>query len=112
MTDARVSVGNRIDKQEVDMNVLRPFLSRVVAPWIAAAFLALALKFGLAPDEVLANRVAETVIEVILWVVPALLSITGIFKQFIDRKVNPADAASGHLAYRGKLERENVDATR
>jgi hypothetical protein len=92
----------------MNFNTLRPFLSRLISPWIGALFAALAIKAGIAPDEVLVNRTAETIVDIILWVVPAIMSIAGVAKQFIDRKVNPADTASITLAERGKDEHRSL----
>lgn len=86
------------------MNNLRPFLSGLISPWIVAAFAALALKFGMAPDEALVNKTVETMIDIILWLVPALASGGSLVKRLIDRKFNPANAASITLAEQGVKE--------
>jgi hypothetical protein len=76
------------------MNFLRPFISRVIAPFIAAIIGFLASK-GLDLGEDATERLTEFS----TWLVFALLlAANGVIHRLIDKKVNKGDAAVPELA--------------
>lgn len=74
---------------------LRPFLSRLIAPVIAAACGAVAHKTGIVVDD--ATVTAAVV-----------AGAYGIAHKMLDKKLNPADSASAHLAAQGKTDRATI----
>lgn len=83
------------------LNALRPFLSRLIAPFITAFLGYLALKFGIDFGADAAGNFTEYAVVVILAVFTA---VSGVMHRLIDKKVNPGDAASSHLAATEKVE--------
>lgn len=73
----------------------RPFLSRLLAPFVAAACGVLAHKTGIAVDD-------ATVTAAIV------AGAYGIAHKVLDKKLNPADTASANLAAQGKAERQAI----
>jgi hypothetical protein len=79
------------------MMILRPLLSRVFAAWIAAFVVYLQFKFGITLD-------AETQAALLTVMLGSFTTIYAIAHKFIDRYINPGDAASSHLAVVEKAE--------
>lgn len=76
-------------------NFVRPMLSRVIGAWVAALAVWLTAKFGVAVDD----SQQEQVIAGALAVTFALgQTVYAIVHRLVDKRVNPGDAASGHLA--------------
>jgi uncharacterized protein YcbK (DUF882 family) len=77
---------------------LRPFLSRVLAPVITAFVMwLLHLGIDLGPDASAHLTEYATVIAIALFSV-----LNGVIHRLIDKKVNPGDTASSHLAVEAK----------
>lgn len=74
---------------------MRPFLSRILAPIIAGACGVLAHKTGIVVDD-------ATVTAAIV------AGAYGVAHKVLDKKLNPADSASAHLAAQGKTDRATI----
>lgn len=70
---------------------LRPFLSRLIAPFVAAGTGWLFHRTGIVVDD-------ATVTSAIV------LGAYGIAHKVLDKKLNPGDTASSHLAVESKAE--------
>lgn len=83
------------------LDALRPFISRMVAPAITALLAILATKFGLdfGADAAQHLTAYATVITFAIFT-----AFNGVFHRMIDKKVNPRDAASSHIAAEGPAE--------
>jgi hypothetical protein len=75
---------------------LRPFLSRIVATVLGGAFGWLTTKTGIEVDPATQASIAGAVV----------VGVYGVAHKLIDKKVNPADSASKHLAVDGKVAAE------
>jgi uncharacterized membrane protein (DUF441 family) len=82
------------------MDLLRPYLSRLIAAALAGLVTWLAGK-GIALDDTSVHTLTEAGVVVALTVFQALYAI---IHRTIDKKVNPGDAASSHIAAASKLE--------
>lgn len=80
------------------MNMLRPYLSRIIAPLITFVLAWLARKTGFVFDNATVDSITESTV---LLLVPILLIINGILHKTLDKVFNPTDAASAGLAASG-----------
>ena len=87
------------------IDALRPFLSRIIAPFITMALAWLALHgFDFGSDA--AGHVTEYAVVVLV----GLMQIAnGLIHRSIDKKVNPVDAATTPLAVAGKAEEKTAN---
>lgn len=85
------------------IDALRPFISRILAPFITAALAWGAIHWGLNFGDDAAGHITEYAVVVLIAVMQA---VTGIGHRVIDKKVNPVDAATAPLAAAGKVESE------
>jgi hypothetical protein len=83
------------------LDSLRPFLSRILAPLISAVFTWLAVHYGINFADDTREQVIEALVVVII---PLAQIVNGVAHRVIDKKINPADTASTHLAQEGKAE--------
>jgi hypothetical protein len=80
---------------------LRPFLSRVIAAGLAAGIGFIATKLGIDIDSAHATELATSVGTFLA------LAVFGIAHKLLDKKLNPGDAASKHMAV---VEKEQTAA--
>lgn len=78
------------------LDSLRPYIARILAAAIAAGIGALATKLGIDATSVDQTALATSVGSFLTLVIYAVVH------KLIDKKVNPADSASTHLAVQGK----------
>lgn len=81
------------------INSLRPYLSRLIAPFIAAVIVWLATK-GIDLPEDAAGHLTELAVIVLLAIFQIIYAV---IHKTIDKKVNPQDAAGVNEAVEGKL---------
>lgn len=90
-----------LSRRNTMLDTLRPFISRLIAPFITAALGFLAVRFGLNFGEDAGGHITEY--SVVLFIGLAQF-INGAVHKAIDKKVNPGDAASATLASAEKVE--------
>jgi hypothetical protein len=76
---------------------IRPFLSRILAGWIAALVVYLNAKFGVTLD-------GDTQTAILTLALGLFSTIYSIVHRVIDKQLNPGDAASSHLASKEEAE--------
>lgn len=86
------------------LNTLRPFISRLISPLITAALAFLALK-GINLGDDAAVHLTEYAVVVLI---AGMQLLNGALHKGIDKKVNPGDAASSHLAAVEKVAAEGL----
>ena len=87
---------------------LRPFLAAILmAPLMSLAGWATAQGF-----EVTNEQVAQAVDYILTVGIPVLASLAVILRRFIDKKANPANTASGHLATQGVAQKNEILAAK
>jgi uncharacterized membrane protein len=79
------------------IDFLRPFLSRIIAGWVAAFVAYLSTKFGVTLD-------AETQAGILAVLLGIFTTVYSIVHRVLDKKINPGDAASSHLAAKEQVE--------
>ncbi len=82
-------------------NMLRPFMAAILGPgiiWLLAKLSALT-GFTYTPEQI--QLINDGVV---------LLIITGVMKVLVNKKANPGNAASSHLAGQEKTESEQIKA--
>lgn len=91
----------------MNFNSLRPFLAALLAPLVTslAGYLAVHYEIQFSTDQ--QHQMVEAVVSV---VIPAMLAINAVIRTTIDKKVNPSNSASTHLAVEGKQKVEAVKA--
>ncbi|HXG69473.1 MAG TPA: hypothetical protein VNJ04_02550 [Gemmatimonadaceae bacterium] len=89
------------------LDALRPFFSRLIAPAITALLAILATKFGIDFGADAAQHLTAYATVIAFAVFTA---VNGVFHRVIDKKVNPGDAASSHLAGAEKTESKQLKA--
>jgi len=76
-------------------NFLRPIISRVIGAWVGGLAIWLSAKYGVVLDE-------NTQLQIIAGAVALLYAIgqtvNAVVHRTLDKKLNPGDAASNHLA--------------
>lgn len=77
------------------IDALRPFLAailsiplRMLAGWLAA--------HGYA--EITGEQIDKAVYALLVWILPVLSALGIIFRRLVDKKANPGNAASSHVA--------------
>lgn len=86
------------------LNTLRPFISRLIAPFVTMGLAWLALHgFDFGADA--SGHVTEYAVVAI---VGLMQFVNGAVHKTIDKKVNPGDAASAHLAGAEKVEAQVI----
>lgn len=76
-------------------------LGRVLAAWLAGLCTYLAVKWGIVIDSDTQRQFVEHLVGIII---PLLLTLYSIFHKVFNKKLNPGDAASTHLAEREKAQ--------
>lgn len=76
-------------------NYLRPFLARVIAGWIAAAAVYLQARFHILVDDQAQTQLVAGALSILFGVGSTVYAIV---HKYIDKRINPGDAASSHLA--------------
>jgi 20S proteasome alpha/beta subunit len=84
------------------IDALRPFVSRLIAPFITA-LLAWAALHGFDFGSDAAGHITEYAVVIL---VAGMQIVNGLIHKSIDKKVNPADAASSQIAAVAKAESE------
>lgn len=79
----------------------RPFIAKVVAPLIGALVTILNKKYGLVFSDADVQQAVGPVVDLIIFAIS-----TGVSAVTINKKVNPGNAASAHLA---GMEKEQVE---
>lgn len=89
------------------LNFFRPMLSRVVGAWVAALAVWLSAKLGIVLDD----NAQEQIIAGAIAVAFALAqTVYAIVHRSLDKRLNPGDAASSHLADKEKTETARLKA--
>lgn len=89
------------------MDILRPYLARIIAGLIASGCAWLAAKYGLSITPDIQSHAVEALVGFMLAVFSLLYSF---LHKLLDKKINPADSASSHLAAKGLAEHERMAA--
>lgn len=87
------------------LDTLRPFISRLIAPFITAALGFVAVRFGLVFGEDAGGHITEYTVVLLIGLAQL---VNGAVHKAIDKKANPGDAASAHLAGAEKVEAEAI----
>jgi small basic protein len=82
-------------------DAIRPFFSRILAGWLAAAAVYLNGKYGIT----LSGDTQAAIITLAFAIFSTVYSIT---HRVIDKRVNPGDAAGSHYAVREKEESDRL----
>lgn len=85
------------------IDALRPFISRILAPFITAGLAWAAIHWGVNFGDDAAGHITEYAVVVLFAVFSA---VNGVLHRTIDKTVNPVDAASAPIAVAGKVESE------
>jgi hypothetical protein len=85
------------------IDTLRPYISRIIAGWVAALVVYLNTKYGISLD----GDTQAAILTVSLGIFTTIYSIA---HRLIDKKVNPGDAASSHLAAQEQTEAQGLKA--
>jgi hypothetical protein len=91
---------------------LRPILAVIVGPLIGAMLTYLTTKYGIPFTDEQRQKIVQDVTASILAVLTLFYTYTGLAKVFINRKVNPMNAASSELAEEGKDAQRDAKHTR
>lgn len=86
------------------LSMLRPFLSRIISPFIASVVALLALK-GIDLGQDATGHLTEYAVVILI---AGMQLLNGPIHKLIDKKVNPGDAASSHLAVVEKKQAEGL----
>lgn len=81
--------------------------SRVIGAWVAAAAVYLSSKFGIVLDDNAQEQIMAGAIAVAFALAQTIYAIV---HRVIDKRVNPGDAASSHLAAVEKQETTRLKA--
>lgn len=87
------------------MDALRPFLSRILASFIAAFCTWLTVKYKIEIEGSLQQALADAISAFVL------TSSYAVAHRVLDKWMNPADTASSHLAVMGKEESAALKAS-
>jgi hypothetical protein len=85
----------------MNADTLRPFISRILSPFIAMLLTYLGTKFGISFGDDAQPYFTETITALSL---PVFLALNAVIHKLLDKWINPGDAASAHLAGREKSE--------
>jgi hypothetical protein len=85
----------------MDLDTLRPFASRIIAPAISILLAWLATKLGITFGADTEGHLTEFAVSIFLGV---FLAVNGVIHKTLDKKLNPGDAASSHIAAQEKTE--------
>jgi hypothetical protein len=77
------------------INALRPFLSRIIGWAVAGLCGWLAVRFGVSIDT---DTQTELVVALVGVVIPLMGGVASVVHRLVDKRLNPGDAASSHLA--------------
>lgn len=77
------------------MDSLRPFLSRLLSPFVAAFAGYLAIHFGVNLDTDNQVVLVKALVE---WIIPLMVAVNALVHRALDKWLNPGDAASSHVA--------------
>jgi uncharacterized membrane protein len=77
------------------MNWLRPFLSRLISTLVAALAAWLTTRYGINLDTETQGKIIEDVVTIVL---PVFGIVNSVVHKLIDKRINPGDTASSHLA--------------
>jgi hypothetical protein len=81
--------------------VLRPFLARLLSPFIVAFFMWLGARVGHQYDAEFLDQATLVLVDGLVWSIALFAALTGVTHKAIDRKLNPTDSASPALAEMG-----------
>lgn len=80
---------------------IRPILSRVLASWIAAIAIWLAAHYNVVLDETAQQQLAAGFLAMLFAIGQTVYAVV---HRVADKKLNPGDAASNHLADKESTE--------
>ena len=86
-------------------DALRPYLARLISAAVAAGLAAIATKMGIdatSSDQVALAGSLGTFLTLVIY---------SVLHKLLDKKINPADAASSHLAAAGVTTSANLKAS-
>ncbi len=89
----------------MNIDSYRPFIAKVIAPFIGLAVTAVNKKYGFVLDDSVVGMAVAALTDIIVFSLS-----TGLSGVLINKKVNPGNAASAHLAAREKSEAETIKA--
>jgi uncharacterized protein (DUF697 family) len=90
-----------------DADVLRPFIKPLIAPFLGALLTYLANRYGIIYTPEQAAQISDGVVAAILAIFAVAASATGVVGVLINKKANPANAATSQLAVAGKQMNED-----
>lgn len=86
-------------------NIISTFLARILGAWIAGLAAFLYTKYGVTMDSEAQKAFTEHLVGIII---PTFMTVYALAHRFISKRLNPGDAASGHLAEREAVETERI----
>ncbi len=90
---------------------LRPFIAPAIMPFLGAALAYLATRFGIVYSPEQQTQITEGAVSAVLWLFATAASLTGIAKVVLNKKINPANAASSELVQEGKDANRSIRHT-
>lgn len=85
----------------MNIDSLRPFLSRVIAALVSTLATWLLVHYGIDLDDATRHQLVDAIVGIII---PTFTVAYALAHKTLDKKLNPADSASKHLAVEGKAE--------
>lgn len=86
---------------------LRPFIAPVLTPFIGSFIVWLNVRYHIVytPEQV--DKINQAAVTAVLLIVSTAASISGALKVALNKKLNPANAATSQLASAGKQANED-----
>ena len=94
----------------MNFNALRPFIAPAIAPFIGAALAWLANHYGIVYTPEQQHQISEGIVTGILMLFATSASAAAVVKVAMNKKLNPGNAASTHLAAAEKNEVQQLKA--
>lgn len=93
------------------MNALRPFLSRLISPLISTFATWLSVRWAIELDAASQQQITAAVLVIAITVGNYVgQTVNNVVHRLIDKRLNPGDAASSHLAEKEKRETVQLKA--
>ncbi len=85
-------------------NYLRPFIAPILVPFISATTIWLNVRFNIVYTPEMIEQINEGAVTAVLALFAAAASLAGAIKVAVNKRLNPANAATTQLAEQGKVQ--------
>lgn len=89
------------------LTFFRPILARLLAAAIAGFCGWLVVRFGINVDADTQQQLAEALVGIVL---PIVLGLYAVAHKWLNKRINPGDTASSHLAEKSQAEAARLKA--